>query len=43
LVVTPEYASLGTFTGTIYRMTVDVSGDVMKDSEVELRLVMIRR
>ena len=43
LVVTPEYASLCTFTGKIYSMTGDVSGDVIKDSEVELRLVMLRR
>jgi hypothetical protein len=30
---------MGTFTGEIYSMTGDVSGDVMKDSEVELRLI----
>ena len=35
----PEYASLCKFTGEIYSMTVDVGGDVMKDSEVELRLI----
>jgi hypothetical protein len=39
----PEYASLYKFTGKIYSMTGDVSGDVMKDSEVELRLVMLRQ
>jgi hypothetical protein len=43
LPVTPEYSSPFKFTGKIYGVTVDVSGDLMKDSEAELRLVMARQ
>jgi arylsulfatase A-like enzyme len=43
LPVTPEYASPFRFTGTIYGVTVDVSGDLIKDTEAELRLVMARQ
>jgi hypothetical protein len=43
LPVTPEYASPFKFTGKIYGVTVDVSGDLIKDSEAELRLVMARQ
>ena len=39
----PEYVSLGKFPCMIYSMTGDVGGDVMKDSEVEFRLVMVRQ
>jgi len=43
LPVTPEYSSPFKFTGKIYGVTVDVSGDLIKDSEAELRLVMARQ
>jgi len=43
LPVTPEYASPFKFTGKIYGVTVDVSGDLIKDSEAEMRLVMARQ
>jgi arylsulfatase len=42
LPVTPEYPSPFKFTGTIYGVTVDVSGDLIKDTEAEMRLVMAR-
>ena len=43
LPVTPEYSSPFKFTGTIYSVTVDVSGDLIKDTEAELRVVMARQ
>jgi arylsulfatase A-like enzyme len=43
LPVTPEYASPFKFTGKIYGVTVDVSGDLITDSEAELRLAMARQ
>ena len=43
LPVTPEYTSPFKFTGKIYGVTVDVSGDLIKDDEAELRLVMARQ
>jgi len=43
LPVTPEYASPFKFTGKIYGVTVDVSGDLISDSEAEMRLVMARQ
>jgi len=43
LPVTPEYSSPFKFTGKIYGVTVDVSGDLIKDDEAELRLVMARQ
>ena len=43
LPVTSEYASPFKFTGTIYSVTVDVSGDLIKDTEAELRVVMARQ
>ena len=43
LPVTPEYPSPFKFTGKIYSMTVDVSGDLIKDDEARLRLVMARQ
>jgi arylsulfatase A-like enzyme len=43
LPVTPEYSSPFKFTGKIHGVTVDVSGDLIKDSEAELRLVMARQ
>jgi arylsulfatase len=41
--VTPEYRSPFKFTGTIYEITVDVSGDLIKDDEAELSVVMARQ
>jgi arylsulfatase A-like enzyme len=43
LPVTPEYSSPFKFTGKIYGVEVDVSGDLIKDDEAELRLVMARQ
>ena len=43
LPVTPEYASPFPFTGKIYSVTVDVSGDLIKDDEAELSVVMARQ
>jgi arylsulfatase len=43
LPVAPEYTSPFKFTGKIYGVTVDVSGDLIKDDEAELRLVMARQ
>ena len=43
LPVTPEYSSPFKFTGKIYGVTVDVSGDLIRDSEAELRMVMARQ
>jgi arylsulfatase len=31
------------FTGTLHRVTVDVSGDLIKDTEAEMRVVMARQ
>ncbi len=41
--VTPEYQSPFKFTGTIHEITVDVSGDLIKDDEAELSAVMARQ
>jgi hypothetical protein len=41
--VTPETPSPFKFTGKIYSVTVDVSGDLIRDTEAELRLVMARQ
>ncbi len=41
--VTADYASPFKFTGTIRGVTVDVSGDLIRDSEAELRLHMARQ
>jgi hypothetical protein len=43
LPVAPEYPSPFKFTGKIYSVTVDVSGDLIKDTEAELRMVMARQ
>jgi arylsulfatase len=43
LPVTPDYPSPFTFTGTIYDVTVDVSGDLIKDDEADLRRVMAKQ
>jgi arylsulfatase len=41
--VTDEYAPPFEFTGTIHRVIVDVSGELIVDSEAELRAVMARQ
>jgi arylsulfatase A-like enzyme len=41
--VTPDYASPFRFTGTLHSVTVDVSGDVIHDSESEMRMAMARQ
>jgi hypothetical protein len=41
--VLPDYKPPFRFTGTIYNVTVDVSGDLIKDAEAEMRLVMARQ
>jgi arylsulfatase len=41
--VTPDYPSPFRFTGTLRTVTVDVSGDLITDSESELRMAMARQ
>jgi len=41
--VTPEYKPPFEFTGTIDTVTVDVSGELIKDSEAEIRQIMARQ
>ncbi|HTY91308.1 MAG TPA: arylsulfatase [Methanocella sp.] len=41
--VTPDYKSPFPFTGKIYKVDVDVSGELIKDSEAEMRIVMARQ
>jgi arylsulfatase len=41
--VAPFYASPFEFTGTLYSVTFDVSGDVIKDDEAEMRRIMARQ
>ncbi len=41
--VTDEYHGIFAFTGKIYTVKVDVSGDLIKDSEAEMRMVMARQ
>ena len=41
--VIPEYKPPFTFTGTIYSVTVDVSGELITDSEHEMRRIMRRQ
>jgi arylsulfatase A-like enzyme len=41
--VIPDYKPPFRFTGTLYSVTVDVSGDLVKDHEAEMRLVMARQ
>jgi arylsulfatase len=41
--VTPEYASPFRFTGTLHGVTVDVSGDLIEDTESEMRMAMARQ
>jgi arylsulfatase A-like enzyme len=41
--VTPEYSSPFRFTGTLHSVTVDMSGDLIHDSESEMRVAMARQ
>jgi arylsulfatase len=41
--VTPEYEPPFEFTGNIYSATIDVSGELIKDTEAEMRSVMARQ
>ena len=41
--VTPDYTSPFTFTGTIKQVTVDLSGELIKDDEAELRVALGRQ
>lgn len=41
--VTPEYEPPFKFTGKIYSVTVDVSGDLIQDKEAEMRTIMARQ
>jgi hypothetical protein len=41
--VTDDYASPFKFTGTIHSVTVDVSGELIHDTEAELRMLMARQ
>jgi arylsulfatase len=41
--VTPAYKSPFEFTGTIHSVTFDVSGDVIRDTEAEMRIIMARQ
>jgi hypothetical protein len=41
--VAPYYETPFEFTGTLHSVTFDVSGDVISDSEVEMRIMMARQ
>ena len=41
--VTPDYRAPFPFTGTIHTVTVDVSGELLVDTEAEIRVVMARQ
>lgn len=41
--VTPDYQAPFQFTGTLYSVTVDLSGDLIVDSEAEIRMAMARQ
>jgi hypothetical protein len=41
--VTPHYKPPFSFTGTIHSVTVDVSGELIKDTAAELRMAMARQ
>ena len=41
--ITDDYASPFKFTGTIHSVTVNVSGELIEDSEAELRVHMARQ
>jgi hypothetical protein len=41
--VIPDYQAPFRFTGTLYSVTVDLSGDLIVDSEAEVRMAMARQ
>jgi arylsulfatase len=41
--VTPDYEAPFRFTGTLHSVTVDLSGELIVDTEAELRLAMARQ
>ena len=41
--VTSEYKPPFPFTGTLYRVTVDVSGELIEDDELAMRKIMVRQ
>ena len=41
--VTSDYQAPFRFTGTLYSVTVDLSGDLIVDSEAEVRMAMGRQ
>ena len=41
--VTPDYQPTFEFTGKIYSVTVDVSGELIENKEAEMRIVMARQ
>ncbi|HYN95538.1 MAG TPA: hypothetical protein VES42_16955 [Pilimelia sp.] len=41
--VTPAYQSPFRFTGTLHSVTVDVSGDLIVDTESEMRMALSRQ
>jgi arylsulfatase A-like enzyme len=41
--VTPDYPSPYRFTGTLHKVTVDVSGELITDTDSEIRLAMARQ
>ena len=41
--VTPDYPSPFRFTGTLHSVVVDISGELIIDSEVEARVAMARQ
>jgi arylsulfatase len=41
--VTPDYEPPFEYTGTLYSVTVDVSGELIKDAEAEMRMILARQ
>ena len=41
--VTDKYVAPFAFTGTIHKVTIDVSGELIQDTEAEMRAVMARQ
>jgi arylsulfatase len=41
--VTPDYKSPFVFTGKLYKVTIDLSGELIHDHEAEMRMVMARQ
>jgi arylsulfatase len=41
--ITPAYQAPFEFTGTLHHVTIDLSGDIITDSEAEIRMAMGRQ